>query len=124
MRSNDYLADLVPRLTVNGAINLRSTVIDPCPLNPNSIHGKGRTFTGMGKWTTIAAIGIEKHLISLGLAEMTETGTYWNDAREPHHKNKRCLLTPLGREMAAYLNAHWNELCGQFRDPPKREWYR
>ena len=115
MTRNAYLAPIAAKLTINGAINLRSTVTNPCPLNPDSIAGGGRIYTGSGKWTTIAAIGIERHLMSLGLAEEVWTGTYWHGAREERHKNMACRITPLGREVAAYIAEHWDDLT--FRNP-------
>lgn len=99
--SNDYLAPLAGKLTINGAINLKSTVSDPDPLNPDAIHGKGRTFTGFGKYTSMAATGVENHLIALGLAER----------RGPY---KHAYITPLGRELAAYVHANWDDL--KFRE--------
>lgn len=103
--SNDYLAPLAAKLTWNGAYNLRHTVTDPCPLNPDNVCGKGRIFTGLGKWTTLAAIGVENNIIRVGAAE--RRGEF-----------DHAYITPLGRELAAYIHAHWDELT--FRDPPKR----
>lgn len=119
MSSNDYLAPIAAKLTINGALNLRSTVTEPCPSNPDAVHGRGgRIFTGLGKWTTIAAIGVENHLLQLGLAEKVWTGTYWHHLHEEKHKNMVCRITPLGREVAAYITAHWDEL--EFRKPKRR----
>lgn len=109
--SNDYLAEIAKKLTWNGATNLRSTVTNPCPLNPDAVHGKGRMWLGFGKWTTLGVIGVERHLVKLGLGEMVATrasGQQW------------CRITPLGREMAAYLDKHWDELSDQFRESGRR----
>lgn len=106
--NNDYLAPIAAKLTWNAAYNLRGTVANPCPNNPNAIHGKGRVHTGLGKWTTLAAIGVENNIKSLGLGEdvLMDWGGY------------HVHITPLGREMAAYLNAHWDDLT--FRHPEQR----
>lgn len=101
--SNDYIAALLSRLTYNAAVNLAHSVADPCPLNPDNIHGKGRIYTGMGKWTTLAAIGVENNAISLGLAERRGQFAF-------------AYITPLGREVAAYLAAHWDEVEHLLRD--------
>lgn len=107
---NDYLAPIAARLTLNGAFNLRDSVLDPCPHNPDAPFGSRGVFTGFGKWTTLAARGVENNLISLGLAERREPRT-------------RCgythtYITPLGREVAAYITEHWDDLT--FRDPLSR----
>jgi hypothetical protein len=94
---NDYLAAIAAKLTWNAAFNLRRSVTHPCPLNPHSVHGRGRIFTGPGKWTTLAAIGVENNIISLGLAERRPP-TNW------------AYITPLGRDVAAYVNDHWGDL--------------
>jgi len=99
--SNDYIAPIAARLTLNAAINLRCTVTNPCPLNPDSLHGKGRIHTGLGKWTTLSARGVENNMISLGLGERRPP---WDHA----------YITPLGREVAAYINDNWDKL--EFRE--------
>lgn len=104
--TDERLKSIAAKLTINGAINLRSTVTDPCSLNSNAVHGKGRVFTGLGKWTTLAAIGVENHLKSLGLAE---------DSPKMSWGGRHTWITPLGREVAAYLAANWDELQGSFR---------
>ena len=98
---SNYLASIAARLKINGAINLRSTVTSPCPLNPNAVHGRGRIFTGLGKWTTLAAIGVENHLKKLGLAE---------DSPILKSGSRHVWITPLGREVAEYIDKHWDEL--------------
>ena len=103
MIANDYIAAILPRLTVNAAINLRHAATDPSPLNPDNTHGKGRTFTGMGKYTTLAVIGVENNMISLGLAERRPP---WDWA----------YITPLGREVSRYLADHWDEVVHLLRD--------
>lgn len=108
---NDYLAAIAAKLTWNGAINLRSTVTSPCPLNPDAVHGIGRMFLGLGKWTTIGCIGVERHLVKLGLGEFAQP----EDRSYP-----LCRITPLGREMAEYLDKHWDELRDGFREGGRR----
>lgn len=103
--NNDYLAPIAAKLTLNAAINLANTVKNPCPLNPENLHGKGRIFTGLGKWTTLAAIGVENNLIALGLG-----------VRRPPYNY--AYITPLGKELAAYIHANWDNL--EFRDPPRK----
>lgn len=103
--TNDYLAPIAARMTWNAAFNLRRTVTHPCPLNPENVHGTGTIHTGLGKWTTLAARGVENNMVSLGLAERRPP---WD----------RAYITPLGREMAAYLNEHWDEL--EFREGGRR----
>lgn len=101
MSGNDYLGEIVKKLTWLGALNLRSTVTSPDPLNPDAVHGIGRMYLGFGKWTTIGCMGVERHLVKLGLGEMVAGGT---------RQYLWCRITPLGREMAAYLDAHWDSL--------------
>lgn len=103
--NDDHLAMIAAKLTINAAINLRYSITNPCPLNPESIHGKGRIYTGLGKWTTLAATGVENNMISLGLAE-----------RRPPHDF--AYVTPLGREIAAYIHQNWDNLA--FRFPKSR----
>ncbi|AXQ69851.1 hypothetical protein HOU03_gp417 [Caulobacter phage CcrSC] len=91
------LAALAARLTLNGAINLRRFITHPGVLNPDCPWGDTRIFTGCGKWTTLAAIGVENHLKALGVAEAVE-GKRWH------------VITPLGRELAAYIHEHWDEI--------------
>lgn len=110
MTQNDYLAPIAARLTYNGAATLRATIENPSAIEPDAIGGRERVFTGLGKWTSLAAQAVRRHLCGLGLAEMVWTGTYWHQNREEHQKNMRCRITPLGREVAAYLSAHWDEL--------------
>lgn len=103
--SNDYLAPVVAKLTYNGAANLVGTLEHPIARRPTAING-GRIYTGLGKWTHIAAMGVKSHLVSLNLAEVREEP--WLD------------ITPLGREVAEYLQANWKDLSGSFRDGCKR----
>ena len=118
--SNDYLAQIVVRLTYNGAVNLRETVENPCDLAPDNVHGRCRMYTGPGKYTSLAARAVERHLCALGLAEMAWDGSYWHDARQEDQRNMRCQITPLGREVAAYVASHWDELSTALQDSRKR----
>lgn len=112
---NDYLADLAAKLTVNGAISLRSTVLYPGKIDPDgvSIH------PGSGKYTVMTADAVRRHLCKIGAAEMIGTGTYWSDReRSDRTENKVCRITPLGRELAAYIIANWDEI--EFRPSGRR----
>lgn len=113
---NDYLADLAARLTVNGAISLKMTIqFGPGKVDPDGIN----ICTGGGKWTTISANAVRNHLCKIGAAEMVGTGTYWNDReRSDRTENKVCRITPLGRELAAYIIANWDDL--EFRPSGRR----
>lgn len=99
--SNDYLAPIVAKLTYNGASNLVGTLKHPHPRRATALNG-GRVYTGGGKWTHIAALGVERHLISLGLCEVREEP--WLD------------VTPLGFEVAAYVKSNWSDLASSFRN--------
>lgn len=115
--NNDYLAEIAAKLTWNGAFNLRSTVTNPCSLNSDAVHGKGRMFLGLGKWTTLGVIGVENHLKKLGLAREVLRD------RPEHYTGRdkyRTIITPLGREMAVYLNEHWDDLRDGFREGSRR----
>lgn len=113
--SNDYIAPIVAKLTYNGASNLKGTLQDPSLNYPLSINGNQRIFTGLGKWTHIAALGVERHLISLGLAELVKVdvnGSYSTPF-------EMLYITPLGREVAQYLIDNEDALRGTFRDGRK-----
>lgn len=112
MSDDTDLIALIPRLRYNGAANLRHAHEHPGKLNPDSINGDERIFTGLGKWTTLAAIGVENHLVSLGLAEKVTRGTT-NTARRD---NWRTIVTPLGRRMGRYLSEHWKDITPQLKD--------
>lgn len=50
---------------------------------------------------------------------LTNTGTYWSDReRSDRTENKVCRITPVGRELGAYIIAHWDEL--DFRPSGRR----
>lgn len=103
--SNDYLSPIIAKLTINGAINLRASIDDPHERFPDLVNSGHRIFTGSGKWTYLAAFGVRRHLIALGLAE--ERYIDWNG-------NGRgwdgLCMTPLGRELAEYIATHWDEV--------------
>lgn len=112
--SNDYIAPIVAKLTYNGASNLAGTIEHPDPTYPLSVNGHHRLYTGSGKWTHLAALGVERHLTSLGLAEtVIVKPTKWDQGSEMFY------ITPLGREVAEYLVANWNSLALTFRDGRK-----
>ena len=73
--SNDYLAAILPKLTWNGAVNLRSTVTSPDPLNPDAVCGIGPIYTGLGKWTTIAAIRLKATAVSRKDRKLCHSGS-------------------------------------------------
>lgn len=109
--NNDYLAPIVAKLTINGAINLRASINRPHDEVPDLVNSGHRLFTGLGKWTYIAALGVRRHLVALGLAE--ERYIDWNkDGRGW----KSLCMTPLGRSVAEYLHTNWDALGGTFRD--------
>lgn len=105
------IADILARLTYNGAENLRATAERPSPEDPDRVNGGERIYTGTGKWTHIAAVGVERHLISMGLAHIVRD--YPNG---PYSTPFEYLnVTPLGREVASHVAAHWESLRGGFR---------
>lgn len=110
MSTNDYIASILKRLTLNGARNLKGTLEHPSADYPDAINGNRRIDTGSGKWTHIASLGVEANLRSLKLVEDREIdlGNYqtWT----------MIAITPLGREVAAYLIAHWDDLYADLRD--------
>jgi hypothetical protein len=95
--------NILAKLTENGAITLRRTVEFPMDRFPDLAGGQLGVYTGPGKWTTLAAIGVEKHLCSLGLASM---------------RAGQVLLTPEGRQVAEYVAANWP--VDGLRKPKKR----
>lgn len=96
----DELATLCRRLTYNGASNLRRTIERPHAEHPDAVNGGERLYTGLGKYTTLAHIGVENHLMALNLAE-------WRD--------KWFCVTPLGRQVAQYLHDNWDAVSLTFR---------
>lgn len=99
MTANDYVAAVLPKLTINAAITLK---------NPDRVGTMlGHVFTGCGKWTTIAAIGVFNNLRAAGCAE-----------ERPREFGGGCWhLTPLGLEVADRLREHWDECSPLLRDP-------
>ncbi|WP_024517106.1 hypothetical protein [Bradyrhizobium sp. Tv2a-2] len=89
---------IASRLTIIGAINVKDA-------GKNEDDSCGRIHTGLGKWTHIAALGVERSLTKLGLVEVRgkHDGLFW---------------TPLGKEVGAYVRANWDKL--KFRDGRKR----
>ena len=96
---------ILPKLTVNGAVNIKASITKPSEESPDAVNGGHRLFTGLGKWTSLAALGVAKHLISLGLAEWRR-----KDSEYQHQKYRYLALTPFGREVAAYLHAFGEDL--------------
>lgn len=95
------LSGIARELTINAAITMRYSA------GPQI----GRIFTGNGKWTTLAAIGVENNLKKLGLIEL-----------RPLHEDRPDVTigcwTSLADELRQYITDHWDEI--EFRDPPKR----
>src|SRR3954469_19343110 len=98
-------AALCRRLTYNGAANLKGTIERPHARFPDLFNGGDRLWTGMGKWTTLAAIGVENHLLAKGMAERRSLP--WHGDWRDTHSGKSLCLTPLGRIVAQYLHDHW-----------------
>lgn len=109
----EHLRPILARLTWNGAYNLRRTLVAPHERFPDLLAGGQRLFTGLGKYTTLAAIGVENNLRALKLVE--ERSLPWNGP-EPHHAHDSTCITPLGREVAEFLNQNWDEICHTFRE--------
>lgn len=86
------LEAICKRLTYNGAVNLRGTIVHPRADCPDALNGGRRLYTGLGKYTALAATGVENHLVTLKLAERREAP--W------------LCLTSWGREVAQYLHEH------------------
>lgn len=103
--NNDYIAALIPKLTVNAAITLKHRK----PQSGNSLLG--HVHTGLGKWTTLAAIGVFNNLRAAGCAEEEVRG---------HGCGATWNITPLGEEVAAYLRNQWGEVGHLLRKPARR----
>jgi hypothetical protein len=110
MVTNDYIEPLIQRLTYNAAVTLRNTVERPSP-HGDYLGGDQRIFTGLGKWTTIAAGGVANCCVANGLAE-----------ERPYRPNGALYtyITPLGKEVARYLSDHWDDVKGKLRHPERR----
>lgn len=102
--SSDDITTLVARLTKNGAINLRGTINHPSVEHPLAINGVYGIYTGSGKWTSVAATAVERHLVGLGLAVRGDVSL--GDGV----KQAMVFVTPLGLRVARYLVAHWPDL--------------
>lgn len=114
--SNDYLKEIAEKLTINMAVNLLHGV-DPAEDFPGRYFiSTGRLHTGMGKWTTLAAIGIENGFKSRGLAEnvVCERPSTFSG----YGPITMLFLTPLGVEVGNYVKAHWDDL--EFVHPERR----
>lgn len=96
MAAPQNIAAITAQLTRNAAINLRRAA-ERGLLDQQT----GRLYTGPGKWTTLAAIGIENHLKKLGLIEFQHLNGRPNMVRH---------WSPLGREVAQFVHEHWEEL--------------
>lgn len=114
--SNDYIAPILKRLTYNGAVAVRNTVEHPHPEIPRLLNGdRTRIYTGLGKWTTIAAIGVENNIRACGLIEEFDAQPLWRPG--PWEKPWIVeVLNDLGMEVAHYLHAHWGDIAWELRD--------
>lgn len=101
-REHDLLS-LAKQLTLNAAITLSHSAFDQGCV--------GRVFTGSGKYTTLAAIGVVSNLEKLGLIE--ERPLY---ADAPH--SLVSIWTRLGIDLCQFITEHWDEIS--FRDPKRR----
>jgi hypothetical protein len=116
--SNDHVMAAIAKLTYNGAANLVGTLEHPCERFPDLLNGEHRLFTGLGKYTTLSAMGVTNHLRKLGLIE--DRYLPWNgpDNGPIKHGWESPCLTPLGREVAEYAKANWDDI--EFREGGKR----
>jgi len=95
---SEDLRELAPKLTYNAAVTLRDCFGDNAHLNST-------IYTGLGKWTTLAAIGVSNTLVALGLATDGE--------------GCRFIATPLGMRLRAWLRHPANFDQTEFREARK-----
>jgi hypothetical protein len=116
--SNDNVMAAIAKLTYNGAANLVGTLEHPSARFPDLLNGDRRLYTGLGKYTTLSAMGVTNHLKKLGLIE--DRYLPWNGPDSGPIKNgwESPCLTPLGREVAEYAKANWDDI--EFREGGKR----
>jgi hypothetical protein len=116
--SNDHITAVIAKLTYNGAANLVGTLEHPNEKFPDVLNGTRRIYTGLGKYTTLSAIGVTNHLKKLGLIE--ERYLPWNGPDNGPIKNgwETPCLTGLGREVAEYAKSNWDDL--EFREAGRR----
>lgn len=115
---DDRILEIVRKLTFNGAANLVGTLEHPNSRFPDLLNGDRRIFTGLGKYTTLSAMGVMKHLKKLALVE--DRYLPWNGPDSGPIKNgwDSPCLTSLGREVAVYVKANWDSL--EFREGGQR----
>lgn len=89
---NDYLTPIIRDLTYNMAVTLRNSHEFP---DQGRVTGKRRIYTGLGKWTYIAALGVYRGLVKRGLAY-------------PDGHEKDGYLTPIGLEVAEQVSLEWS----------------
>lgn len=113
--SNDYIAPVIAKLTYNGAVAVRGTIEHPDPEIPRLLYGGRRLWTGLGKWTTIAATGVMNNVKAAGVVEEFDAQPIWRPG--PCERPWMVLvLNDLGMEVARYLDAHWLEIVPELRD--------
>lgn len=112
--ANDLEA-IVKTLTYNGAANLYYTVTKEDSIYPDSLGPEGRIFTGLGKWTTLGAMGVFFGLRAKGLAEERIHGFNTPGYRSCPYTGY--YVTPLGRRVGEYIRDHWwDERMSELRD--------
>lgn len=118
--TDERIEAALKRLTVNGAYNLVGTLEHPHDRFPDLLNGGKRLSTGLGKYTTLSAIGVSKSLRSIGLIE--DRYLPWNGPDDGWVKNGRDseCLTPLGREVAQLLHDDWDRYAADLREGGKR----
>ncbi|NTF18173.1 hypothetical protein G6L37_07120 [Agrobacterium rubi] len=115
---SESVKQAVAKLTYNGAANLVGTLEHPNERFPDLLNGDRRLFTGLGKYTTLSAMGVTNHLKKLGLIE--DRYLPWNGPDNGPIKNgwESPCLTELGRDVAEYAKANWDRI--DFREGGKR----
>lgn len=94
MSTLDHYAATLAKLTMNSVITLSTQV-----------EGElvGRVYTGLGKWTTLAALGVQRNLHKAGCTTRADMGGM--------------LLTPLGVELAKAIAVDVQQALRMCRQP-------
>lgn len=98
---------IVAKLTYNGAVTLRRTVEKEEATDRDRLN----VFTGTGKWTTLALMGVFYGLRSKGCAEERVNG--FNSGVHGPRPYTGYYLTPLGRRVGEHIRDHWAERLGE-----------
>lgn len=95
---------IIAKVSYNGAVNLMATLEEPGSYHPGQLAGDKRIFTGLGKWTYIAALGVFNGLEALGLVTEEPNGEFDYDRLSSRaYARSTDVITPLGRRVAARL---------------------